>query len=156
MNRAIEYEIVEKCKVPIIVYSPLAQGLLGGKIRALEDCSEGLSRSRFFHNSRSKLCRHKEEGAEKELFESISKIRQISERLGQPMASVSLAWVLQQKGVGAVLVGASSSQQVKSNVEALSLKLDQETIKELSEASRPLKEKMGSNPDLWWPVSRYA
>jgi len=159
VTRAIEFEILDICvknKTPILAYSPLAQGLLTGKYNSVEDCPEGISRSRLFHHSRSKLCRHKEEGVEKELFEAISKIKKISERLGKPMATVALAWLLAQKGVGAILVGVSNHKQIATNVDALSLKLDQNTLKELSDATEPLKQKFGSNPDLWAQISRYA
>ena len=55
----------------VLAYSPLAQGLLTGKYHCVADCPPGLSRSRYFDQSRSSMSRHGESGCEKELFEAL-------------------------------------------------------------------------------------
>ena len=70
--RAIEYEVLPKCKennIGILAYSPLQQGLLSGKYRKLEDVPEGRRRTRLFNASSTSLSVHGSDGAEKQLFQ---------------------------------------------------------------------------------------
>ena len=72
--RAIEFEIKPLCVSKgsgVICYSPLAQGLLTGRYRKVEDVPDGVSRSRLFSKDTSKLCRHKDSGCEDLLFDCI-------------------------------------------------------------------------------------
>lgn len=151
--------IVESCQqhnCGILCYSPLSQGLLTGKYARPEDCPDGLSRSRFFKPGRSPLCRHQDEGCEEELFQAIAKIKEIAAEVkGATMATVSLAWALAQPGVTAVVVGASKPEQITRNTQAASLKLSGDVLERLSEASEPVKRKLGDNPDMWGDKCRY-
>jgi aryl-alcohol dehydrogenase-like predicted oxidoreductase len=159
VNRAIEFGIVQKCvehKVSILAYSPLAQGLLTGKYKKPEDCHEGLSRSRHFHHTRSSKCRHKEEGCEKDLFDALAGVQRIADAVGRPMSEVALAWVLRQPGVSAAIIGASRPEQIAHNVASLSLNLTSEQVNELTNLTAVVKDKIGSNPDMWAASTRYA
>jgi aryl-alcohol dehydrogenase-like predicted oxidoreductase len=149
--RAIEYEILPECKkrhVPVLCYSPIMQGLLTGKFSSPQDVPDDRARTRHFSSERSQS-RHGEAGLEEETFAAIAQIRQIADDLGKPMGDVSLAWLLEQPGVGAVIVGGRNREQVLKNVKAAELKLDPDVCKALDEATSPLKEKLGKNADLW-------
>jgi aryl-alcohol dehydrogenase-like predicted oxidoreductase len=149
--RAIEYEILPECKkrhVPVLCYSPIMQGLLTGKFSSPQDVPDDRARTRHFSSERSQS-RHGEAGLEEETFAAIAQIRQIADDLGKPMGDVSLAWLLEQPGVGAVIVGGRNREQVLKNVQAAELKLDPDVRKALDEATSPLKEKLGKNADLW-------
>lgn len=149
--RAIEFDILplaEKLKVSILPYSPIMQGLLTGKFKTADDVPEGRARTRHFSGSRPQAG-HGEAGAEAQTFETIQKLNSVAERLGQPLTHVALAWLLHQKSVPAVLVGARNVEQLKSNVAAAQLSLKPEVIKELSDLSDPLKTSLGSNADMW-------
>jgi len=154
--RSIEYEILPTClenKVGILCYSPLAQGLLTGKFRSPEEVPDGRARTRHFSGQRP-LARHGEKGVERETFAAIEEIRKISEELSIPMNELALGWLLSQKGVISVIVGARNAEQVRQNARAAELKLSSETVERLTEVTEVLKEKLGPNPDMWQSESR--
>ena len=154
--RAIEYEILPECKkrhVPVLCYSPIMQGLLTGKFSTPQDVPDDRARTRHFSSERPQS-RHGEAGLEEETFAAIAQIRKIASDLGKPMGDVSLAWLLAQPGVGAVIVGGRNREQVLKNVQAAELKLDPDVCKALDEATSPLKEKLGKNADLWQAEGR--
>jgi myo-inositol catabolism protein IolS len=149
--RAIEHEILPKCieeDIGILCYSPLMQGLLTGKYASPDDVPEGRARSRHFSKDRPRV-RHGEAGCEAETFAAIERIRQISASVGESMAKVSLAWLLAQPGVNAVLAGARKPGQIRETAQAADLTLAPETIEALTEATEEVKRLLGTNPDIW-------
>lgn len=93
------FKIIPFCQahgMGVLAYSPLAQGLLTGKYHCVADCPPGLSRSRYFDQSRSSMSRHGESGCEKELFEALDGLRAIAEKQQMTMAQLSLAWLRQK------------------------------------------------------------
>ncbi|HEY3107148.1 MAG TPA: aldo/keto reductase [Chloroflexota bacterium] len=155
--RVIEREIVPLCRreeVGIMCYSPLAQGLLTGRYRSADDVPDGLARTRHYASTRP-LAKHGEPGCEAEVFEAIAAVRAIAEELDQSMAAVALAWVRQQPGVTAFLVGARSPAELAWNLASLQLTLSDEVLARLSAATDRVKAKLGTNPDPWMSPSRY-
>jgi len=149
--RAIEFEIQPKCvenDIGILCYSPIAQGLLTGKFSSADEVPEGRARTRHFSKNRPQT-RHGEDGCEAETFEAIRKIRRISQQIGEPMGRVALAWLLHQPAVVSVLAGARRPEQVRENARAAQLKLSPDVLRQLSEATEPVKAKLGPNPDMW-------
>ena len=149
--RSLEFEILPTCienDVSVACYSPLLHGLLTGKFQSVDEIPWGRTRTRHFSGSREGS-RHGESGAEEETFEALGKIRQICDQAGLPMAQVAMAWLLHQEGVATVVAGARSPEQVRSNVAMASLELPSDMIAALNEATDPLKEKLGPNPDMW-------
>ena len=154
--RAIEYEILAKCgeaEVGVLAYSPLAQGLLTGKFKGPDEVDDERARVRLFSKKRAGTV-HDSEGCEKEAFEALDNIRAICEDLGEPMANVALAWVLQQPGITAVLAGARTPDQIFENVRSADLELSDEVLKRLGDATAGVKEKLGPNADPWRTASR--
>jgi len=149
--RAIEYEIRPKCieeGIGILCYSPLMQGLLTGKYASPGDVPEGRARSRHFSKERPRV-RHGESGCEKETFSAIERIRQISASVGESMAKVSVAWLLAQPGVNAVLAGARKPDQIRETAQAADLVLASETIDSLNETTEGVKRLLGTSSDIW-------
>eukprot|EP00730_Choanoeca_flexa_P004661 TRINITY_DN11765_c0_g1_i1.p2 TRINITY_DN11765_c0_g1~~TRINITY_DN11765_c0_g1_i1.p2 ORF type:complete len:345 (+),score=89.46 TRINITY_DN11765_c0_g1_i1:96-1037(+) len=143
-------------KAGIMCYSALSQGLLTGKYSSPDQCPDGLSRSRHFRKDRSSKCRHTDDGCEEEVFKAIADIKTIAQGVSDAtMADVSLAWALAQPGVTCVVVGASKPEHVTSNARAAQLKLSEDIIKALDDASEPVKAALGDNPDMWGGSSRY-
>ena len=154
--RAIEFEILPLCvekNIPVLCYSPIMQGLLAGKFSSAAEVPDDRARTRHFSHTRSQT-RHQEEGCEDLTFETLDKIRKIAEKAGYPMSDLSLAWLLAQKGVGAVIVGGRNGKQVQRNVKAADVALTEETIHALNQATEPLKQKLGKNTDMWQTDSR--
>lgn len=159
LMRAIELEVLPQCierGIGVLCYSPLQHGLLTGKFRTADDVPEGRARSRHF-SSRRRLTRHGEPGCEQQTFAAIDRLREISQQLGRSPTDVAVAWLLAQPGVSSVLVGIRNPQQAQSNALAADLELDQASLSALQEASMPVKQALGRNPDMWEgePRSRY-
>ena len=156
VTRQIEDEVVTKCiaqEMSILCYSPLAQGLLTGRWKTLEEVPPHRMRNRLYSSKRP-ATKHDEAGCEEELLAALQAIREICEELGQPMAVVSLAWCLHKRGVSSVLAGARSVKQVQSNVCAAELKLSDDLAGRLDEATAPVKAKLGSNHDILYGKER--
>jgi aryl-alcohol dehydrogenase-like predicted oxidoreductase len=155
--RAIESDIIELCRknnVSITSYSSLAQGLLTGKFKSADLVPNGRARTRHFSSDRSDT-RHSGPGFEDLTFKTINKIREISQKMGVGMAELSLAWILQQPGITSVVVGARNPEQITINARASNIKIPEDALKELTNVSNKLKEKLGNNPDMWQTNSRY-
>lgn len=154
--RVIEQEIQPLClqkQVGLICYSPLMQGLLTGRYATVEDVPAGLARIRLYAGSRP-MAQHGEPGCEAEVFMALQKIRHIADELGQPMATVALAWVKQQPGVTSFLVGARKPEELQWNLPVLELTLSADVVAALNHATAPVKAQLGNNPDMWMSTSR--
>ena len=154
--RAIEYEILEKCReaqVGVLAYSPLAQGLLTGKFKDPYDLDDERARVRIFSKERSETV-HNSEGCEKEAFQAVESIKAICDDIGESMATVALAWVAQQPGVTSVLAGARRPDQIVENTRAADLKLSEEVLSRLNSATEEVKAIIGANADPWRTESR--
>ena len=96
--------------VGFIAFSPLAQGLLTD--RYLNGIPEGsrMSKGKFL----------KEEMLTPELLSKLRLYNEIAVRRGETLAEMALAWILHQKAVTSVLVGASSTAQLEKNLKSVS------------------------------------
>jgi len=156
--RAIEFEIKPECISKgsgIICYSPLSQGLLTGRYKKVEDVPYGVSRSRLFSKSTSKLCRHNDEGCEDLLFDCINKIISLSNSYNINPAVMSLCWLKKQKGVISMLVGARNKKEVLLNKTSFENEISDEISGLFNEITDPIKAHIGDNPDMWNAISEY-
>ena len=149
--RPIEVEILPKClenNVGLICYSPLAQGLLTGRYSSPDDVPDGLSRSRLFSGNRP-LATHGEAGIETETFNAIFEIISLADQMDETPAKISLAWVRSRPNITALLVGARSPQELDLNIPAFDYSLAPHEVDRLSSITHSVKEKLGSNADMW-------
>ena len=156
--RAIEFEIKPLCvskRSGVICYSPLAQGLLTGRYRKVEDVPDGVSRSRLFFKDTSKLCRHKDSGCEDLLFDCIDKLINLSNTYNLDPAVMSLCWLKKQKGVISMLVGARNKKEVILNKSSFENEISDEISTLFNEITEPIKNHIGDNPDMWNATSWY-
>ncbi|WP_154854905.1 aldo/keto reductase [Cyclobacterium xiamenense] len=154
--RAIEYSILPQCiadEVPILCYSPIMQGLLTGKFTSEMEVPDDRARTRHFTKERSQS-RHQEDGCEALTFQTITKIKELSKEAEVSMGNISLAWLLYQQGVAAAIVGGRNAAQVRKNAASAQVTLSPALLNALDEATRPLKEALGPNADLWQTDSR--
>jgi aryl-alcohol dehydrogenase-like predicted oxidoreductase len=114
--------------VGVLVWSPLAGGLLSGKYRRGKPMPEG---------------RHLKEWGEppirdeKKLYDTIEVLVEIAEARKQSAASIALAWSLGRPGVTALVIGARKEKQLRENLPAGDLKLTEEESLRLEAVSRP-------------------
>ncbi len=105
-------DVLEEEGIGCIPFSPLAQGLLTDKyIDGIPDNSRAV-RSIFLQKEDVEAAHDK-----------IVALNKIAKHRGQSLAQMALAWVLKDKRITSVLIGASSVKQVEDNVETLQ-KLD--------------------------------
>jgi aryl-alcohol dehydrogenase-like predicted oxidoreductase len=134
-SRDIESEIVPACLdqgVGILVWSPLAGGLLSGKYRRGVEAPPG---SRHL-SEWSEPPVHDEE----KLYATIEVAVGIGEAHGVSAAQVALAWLLTRPAVTSLVVGARTTEQLTDNLAAARLELTADEITALNEASgEPLR-----------------
>jgi len=137
LNRWIEDELLDtlgELGVGCIAFSPLAQGVLTD--RYLQGVPEGSRASRAGTIAPGQL--------DEEILAKVRALSEIAGRRGQPLAQLALAWVLRDERVTSALIGASSVEQLETNVgavERLALARD-----ELDEIDRYATE---SGIDIW-------
>jgi len=149
--RAIEFDIQPQChdaNIAILPYSPLNQALLTGRYKNADEMPPSRTRTRHFRGDR-KDSRHGQAGCESEVFKTVEAIRQICADINQSMVHVALAWLLHKPGVTSVLAGARNRDQIHSNATAANLSLSPETIDRLDATTEELKQKFGTDPDMW-------
>jgi len=112
LNRWIEPELLdalEELGVGCIGFSPLAQGMLTDKY--LQGIPEGSRASRHGSLSPNLIT--------DTAMEKIRALNEIAQRRGQTLAQMALAWTLRDPRMTSTLVGASSVEQLESNVAAI-------------------------------------
>ena len=134
-SRDIESEIVPACidqGVGVLVWSPLAGGLLSGKYRRGVETPAG---SRHLTDW-SEPPVHDEE----KLYATIETAVTIGEAHGVSAAQVSLAYLLAKPAVTSLIVGARTREQLADNLAGADLKLSDDDLKALDECSdEPLR-----------------
>ena len=109
--------------IGLVVFSPLAQGLLTGKY------DDGVpSGSRFDNFERFRDQNLTESNAAK-----VKALKPVADELGLTRAQLALAWVLRQPGVASVITGASRPEQIEDNVKAATVELTPELIEKVDQ-----------------------
>src|SRR4051812_10284292 len=129
--REEEREMIPLCLdegVGLIPWSPLARGFLAGN-RRREDHGE-TSRAKTDDFAQSM---YYDEGD----FAVVDRVGEVARKRGVSHAQVALAWLLQQPGVTAPIIGASKPHHLDDALAALELRLDEAELKALEEPYRP-------------------
>ena len=113
----------------VLVWSPLAGGLLSGKYRRGVPPTEG---SRHLTDWNEPPV-HDED----RLYDLVDVLVEIGQAHAVSAAQVSLAWLLQRPGVTSVVVGARHQEQLTDNLAAARLRLTDEDVTRLERVSRP-------------------
>ena len=128
-GRDLERELapmMQEEKLGLMVWSPLAGGLLSGKYGPGAPDPEGARRAAFdfppVNKDRAWAC--------------VAAMRQIAEAKGTTVPRVALAWLLHQPVVTSVIIGAKRVDQLEDNLGAVDVKLTAEELQALDEVSR--------------------
>jgi aryl-alcohol dehydrogenase-like predicted oxidoreductase len=130
--RDAEYELVPVALdqgVGILVWSPLAGGLLSGKYRRDQEGPEG---SRQLTDWKEPPVRDQEA-----LHDIVDALVEIAEEHDVSPAQVALAWTLGRPGVASVVIGARTDEQLADNLGAADLVRGDEERSRLDELSAP-------------------
>ncbi|WP_126173336.1 aldo/keto reductase [Altericroceibacterium xinjiangense] len=123
----------------LMVWSPLAGGLLSGKYSRTDDGAEGEGRRASFDFPPVDLDR---------AFPIIDAMRRMAEDRGVSVASIALAWLLYQPVVSTVIVGAKRADQLADNLAAVDVELSRAEMDELGRLSALPAEYPGWMIDL--------
>jgi aryl-alcohol dehydrogenase-like predicted oxidoreductase len=127
-GRDLEREIVPLLKdqgTGLLVWSPLAGGLLSGKFSRENQKPEDSRRSSFDFPVVDK----------ERAWRILDVLRPVAEAHQTSVATIALAWVLAKPFVTSVIIGAKSSEQLKQNLASVEVQLTEEEIKKLDEIS---------------------
>jgi aryl-alcohol dehydrogenase-like predicted oxidoreductase len=125
------FPLTQEDGIAVTPYNPLAGGLLSGRYKRSDTPEKGrfsaelgwfgkLYQSRYWH--------------ERE-FQTVRKIQEIAEQQDTPMATLSVAWILANPAVTAVILGASRSEQLTDTLAAADYKLESAVKAQLDDVS---------------------
>jgi aryl-alcohol dehydrogenase-like predicted oxidoreductase len=128
--RVIESEVIplsEREGIGQIVWSPIAQGVLTGKYlpgaappagsRATDERGSGF------------VTRYLTE----EILAKVQLLRPVADQAGLTLAQLAVAWTLQNPAVSAAIIGATRPEQVRENVRASGVQLDQAVLRQIDD-----------------------
>ena len=128
--RDIEQELIPLCEhkgLGVVVWGPMAGGFLTGKYRpgdrslpGTRSEEEWVFPSQYFGVNAD---------------ETLAVLLGESERIGIPPAQVALRWVLNQRAITSVIVGARNAAQLEENLATADVVLDASTLQSLSDVS---------------------
>jgi aryl-alcohol dehydrogenase-like predicted oxidoreductase len=130
--RDAEREVVPACRafgLGTLVWGPLASGFLSGKYQRGQSPPEG-SRLGAWQDTYKKYDNERS-------WNLLDVAGNIAKRRETTHAAVALAWLLSRPEVSTIIIGARTVTQLEDNLKGAELKLSQEDIKELDDASKP-------------------
>ena len=139
--RDIEEEILPYCVehgIGVLVYGPLAHGLLSGKMSPDQEFSEGDWRSQ------SDLFRG--ENFRKNL-ETVEKLEKFAQKRGRTVAQLAVAWTLANPAVDVAIVGVRRPDQIEGTAPEAEFDLSEDDLREIENIMRDAVMVGGPSPD---------
>lgn len=127
-GRDLEREVIPAVRdqgLGVLVWSPLAGGLLSGKFRREAESPEDARRTSFDFPPVDKERVYRVV----EVMDDVAATHEVS------VAQIALAWLLHQEAVTSVIIGAKRMEQLEDNLASTSLELTEEELSRLDEAS---------------------
>ena len=127
LDRTVEKNGILKSSVTekkgMIVFSPLAQGLLTNRyLNGIPEDSRVKTDGRFLN----------ERSINENTLEKIRKLDKVAQERGQSLAQMALSWVYGREGITSVLIGASKPEQIVENLKMTeNLNFTQEELREI-------------------------
>ena len=125
LNRLFEIGSAEICKredVGLLAYSPLGFGVLSGKYR----------NGSMPENSRLKLFPNLARFSNEKCFDAVNLYHDIASKHGMSLTQMSLAFVNDRPFVTSNIIGATSMNQLRENIDSANIKLSDEVISEIN------------------------
>ena len=133
LNREYEWELMPlgiDQKVGSIIWSPLSAGRLGGKYRRNNPIpADG-------RVARGGSPIPDEATSYERLYNIMDVLEEVAAETGHNIAQCALNWLLQRPTVSSLIIGASTEEQLKQNLEAVGWNLTPEQIKRLDDVSQ--------------------
>ncbi len=140
-QRAIEEEILGHARahdIGVLAYSPLASGLLTGRMD--EDTT-------FEPDDwRSQASAFRGEGLRRNL-RVVRRLEDLAGDLGITLGQLAIAWVLAQPGVHVAIVGSRSSANIEASAAAADVELGPEALSRIEEIAAEAEQMKGATPE---------
>jgi len=130
--REAEYELIPIAidqKLGVLVWAPIAGGLLSGKYRRDKAAPEGTRQAAGWKEPPI--------ADEGKLWDIVDALVEIGAAKGVSAARVALAWLLGRPGVTSLIIGGRTEAQFKDNLAAIEVKLTAEERERLDKVSEP-------------------
>jgi len=134
------FRLFEEEGLGLISWSPLAAGMLTGKVtreRAAEDTRMGVRPGPLDHLQRN------EHG-----FRVVDRVLEVAAEIGCTPAQLALAWQ-RHRPVASVILGVRSMEQLEANLAALEVEIPAEVERALEKETRPADEYPGAFIDVF-------
>ncbi len=131
VRRKVEEDVLpvaEGAGMGLVVWSPLASGLLTGKYDDAVPSDSRLARFDWLRDNWYK----------QDLIAATRQLKPIAEGLGLTRAQLAIAWVLRQPGVSSAITGATKVAQLEETLKAVDVTLDAETLARIDEIFAPV------------------
>jgi aryl-alcohol dehydrogenase-like predicted oxidoreductase len=129
--RVIEPEVLPLCEregVGLVVFSPIAQGVLTGKYQPGAEPPPG-SRATDEKSGAAFISRWMND----EVLTAVTGLPALAAEAGLTPAQLAVAWILQNPGISAAIVGATRPEQVKDNAGAAGVRLDADLLRKIDD-----------------------
>ncbi|PZO39627.1 MAG: aldo/keto reductase [Pseudanabaena frigida] len=136
VERNIEREFVPlglELGMGVMVWSPLASGLLSGKYKPSEGAFIGQGRLDTLKDSQNPAFQKFTERS----WKIIAELENVAKELNRSMAQVAINWTANCLSIGSVIVGATKLSQLEDNLKALDFEIPKELGDRLESISRP-------------------
>ena len=130
VRERVENEILpltEPNGIGLVVWSPLASGVLTGKYDDALPSDSRLARLEWLRDSLYK----------DEVLEKVRQLKPIADELGVTRAQLAIAWTLRQPGVSSAITGATRVQQLEDTLQAIEIELDDEMLARIDAVLAP-------------------
>jgi aryl-alcohol dehydrogenase-like predicted oxidoreductase len=135
VQRGIEYEFTQLCQnlgMGLMVWSPLASGLLSGKYRPGTDI-EAQPDGRLKATAKIGLPANRKMTVRN--WSIVAELERVAREVGHSMAQVAINWAANRPAVGSVLLGATRLAQLEESLGSLDFTLPAELVTRLNDAS---------------------
>jgi len=130
VGREFEWELMPLAldqKVGTIVWSPLAQGRLTGKMRRGQAVPTG---TRLYQTGGQEP-----PVADEPVYRAVDALDEVAQETGKTIAQIALNWLLQRPTVSTVIIGARKEDQLRENLGAVGWNLTPEQVAKLDAAT---------------------
>lgn len=132
-GRDLERELIPLLldqKVGLMVWSPLAGGFLSGKYTRNGETEQGSRRVSFDFPPINK----------ERAYDIIDELAVMAKEKNSSVAQLALAWLLQQKAVTTVIIGAKKPDQLQDNLKAIDITFTEDELQRLNAVSKLTSE----------------
>ena len=148
VNRDAELELFPVCKdqgIGVMVYSPLARGVLTGKYLPGKGAPKGSRGARG--DARIQVTELREES-----YEVAKRLKPLADSHGKPLSQFAMNWVLGNGNVTSAIVGPRTMEQFEDSLGSLGWEIDQEALDEIDKLVPPGEHTGWGFNDPQYPV----